>query len=112
MLLRKKPNLSPLKGRPFWSRFTDSLTTLAGAVVGLERELNETVEEVHSSAKIQDQRFAEVERSEQIIASRIGDEPMEFSGSTVWEGIATLSEQLKEGIDPSLFYSLKHRKRI
>ena len=80
----------PSQGKAFWSSFADSLTTLAGAVVGLEKELNEVASEVHSSAKVQDQRFREVERSEQIIASRIGDEPKEFTGSAVWEGIATL----------------------
>lgn len=72
------------QGKACWSRFADSLTTLACAVVGLEKELNAAVSEIHSSAKVQDQRFGEVERSEQIIASCIGDEPEEFTGSAVW----------------------------
>jgi radical SAM superfamily enzyme len=74
----------------------DSLCSCAYAIRDLEKGLNDAMAHVRESAQVQDERFEEIERCDQIIAARIGNEPKEFEGSTVWEGIATLPEQQLE----------------
>ena len=84
------------------TKIVDSLCSCADTIRDLEKGFNEAMAHIHESAQVQDERFEEIERCDQIIAARIGNKPDAFEGSTVWEGIATISEQIQdpyEGLD-------------
>jgi hypothetical protein len=92
------------------TKIVDSLCVVADAIRDLEKGPNEAMAHVHASAQVQDEKFEEVERSAQNIAVRTGTKPKDFEGSTVWDSITTLSEQIQdpwEGLDSSVISDME-----